>query len=193
MKILKKNCKFCNKPFNTYEINKEYCLDICKSRDSQKLKTPSAQERGIKILTIGELGRLWLKRKRQCNHCGEIYHVPNGTLNIVGEVAEEHFNPFFYCSANCQAASIFSNNQKVNKCTICGIEFKGSNTKFCSEECSYYYKRKNNLNLQIEKRKENLGKEKKKRKAISYEELNRRAEVNRLREEWEMLSKWKKY
>jgi len=195
MKLLKKNCAFCNKPFLTYELDKFYCNDVCQTRDCDKLKAKSAKEKGVKNLTHHQLDVLWKKyRKKQCRYCGNIYYVPKKGYNNTC-ISSGNVNLYYYCSVPCQATSTSGIN-KIGTyiCKNCGIEFKqrGSASEakysgFCTNDCKYSHERKLAVEQTEIRRKESLTKIKKKRKTISYEELNRRAEVKRLNEEWEKL------
>jgi len=176
------HCKFCNQPFQTFDEEKFYCNDECETREKiMTSRTSIKDSKGKKGLPILDTDS-WCR----CHYCGE---------NVRKKKKKESVSVPMFCDGICRMARDLHRKQmsKTRTCRECGIDFIATvrGQAMCSESCKKIEeKRKGKEYFSTLVKPEKTSSSKPKRR-ISYEELNRRAEIKRLNEDWKRLSRWK--
>lgn len=154
--LYRKNCPSCLKPFQTYDSEKSYCTDRCKTRHVlQSVEKQERQEPGT-----GE---------KACVNCNALF--------------SPHARTQLYCNAVCSMAAEIKkrNGYHLIACRECERPFYPviGSVKYCSESCLHASKKRKGTRRTIERRKQAIGNEAKPRR-MSYEALNRMEEKKRL-------------
>lgn len=169
-KIIITECKYCKSRFQTYDKDKVFCNDLCEFREKQIKRVPIEEKHGCSVEEfIGNSVGI-------CNHCGKYL---------------DHYEMKF-CDEHCRY-SRRKYKEKISPsklCRACKTPFipKPELNFYCSEYCNQEkITERKQKQAEAEKAKRELRPKKTGRK-VSYAELNRRAEVKRLAEEWKRLT-----
>ena len=169
-KIIITECPYCKSRFQTYDKDKVFCNDLCEFRQKQIKKVPIEEKHGCSVDEFigNSLGI--------CRHCGDkLYSYNMNFCDSVCRSSREKYEKKTNTSRNCRA---------------CNLKFipKPELRFYCSEYCNQKkISEQKQKNAKREKEKRELRPKKIGRK-VSYEELNRRAELKRLEQEWKRLT-----
>ncbi len=141
----KKECKICNKTFDTNTATSKYCSDECraianKNRTYKLICEECGEEFDGKNKTnkfcSDECRRKNIKERYEvvCSECGVVYKAP---------IDLKHYP--------CKECREIIENSKVEKiCRMCGEIFKtNENIEVCSGLCEHNYKRENKYKYNI--------------------------------------------
>lgn len=173
-----RKCRFCNKPFSTFEEDKLYCNRECEVRGEITENLIPKEENP----DYEEFGRA--RGYRQCYHCGKEHRVDSSH--------PYYGRAYFYCDGKCMVArEIYNKRSREFTCKECGSKFKanGRSTTYCSEACRRGNRKTKRVSDYTEAKKNSPKTNRKKGKPVPYGELNRRAEVKRLENDWKRLVK----
>lgn len=118
-----RNCEFCGKEFTVpyKSIKKRYCSHSCANKATADQRSKKMSKEKVKI---------------KCKNCGKVFERHKSHVNYYG------IDRIKYCSRECQSEDM--KNGEIVKCKNCGKEFYTTRSKFCSKECVYEYRKKQN-------------------------------------------------
>ncbi|HPQ38496.1 MAG TPA: hypothetical protein PLW97_12710, partial [Synergistaceae bacterium] len=126
-------CEYCGKFFFLHRDSQKFCSHECAAKASRSLK-------GTRKICVYCGKEFEPKSKNQicCSfECGSLQSATHRKKQILtclccGKEFEARRDNKGFCSKKCARRYISDNKQ--NKCSYCGVEFKGPG-KYCSDEC----------------------------------------------------------